>query len=62
LPDLLRKIYRSTQSALASRGIYLAMARVSERNSAEPPAAEFLADKAPRLFCRVPFGSAYIIK
>jgi hypothetical protein len=23
---------------------------------------EFLADKAPRLFYRVPFGSAYVIK
>jgi O-methyltransferase len=35
LPDLLRRLYRSTQAVLASRGIYLAAARVSERNSPE---------------------------
>jgi O-methyltransferase len=35
LPDLLRRLYRSTQSALASRGIYLALTRMSERNSPE---------------------------
>lgn len=35
MSDLLRKIYRGAQSALASQGIYLAMTRVSERNSPE---------------------------